>query len=71
MPDISVGTCRYYEAGSFNVRPYDECVEKYDDGTRKFGSRWNNQQECEANGGQWIAFYNYLEKATGTSLQGL
>lgn len=28
-------------------------------------SRWNNQADCEENDGDWMEFYNFLEKADG------
>ncbi|XP_060076266.1 protein DD3-3-like [Ylistrum balloti] len=55
--------CQYYEKESFNSRSYHACVEDYGDGSRKHASKWNNQEECVDNGGQWVAFHNYLEKA--------
>lgn len=55
--------CSHYQSKSFNVQPYHECVEEYDNGDRRHFSRWNNKAECEENGGQWILFSNYLEKA--------
>ena len=54
---------RYYQSGSFNVQPYHECVERWGDGSRKHYSRWNNEAQCTANGGQWLALSNYLERA--------
>ena len=42
----------------------DECIEKGRDNQYKFSSKYNNQKECEANKGEWLDFYNYLEKAT-------
>lgn len=55
--------CSHYTSNSFNVRPYGECKED------KGWSRWNNQADCEANGGQWVLLYNYLEKATNLDTQ--
>lgn len=56
--------CSYYKANSFNTRMYDECVEFYTPGgDRRPYSKWNNEAQCTANGGQWIKFSNYLEKA--------
>ncbi|XP_067684974.1 protein DD3-3-like [Haliotis asinina] len=55
--------CSYYQTHSFNVQPKSECVEMYPDNTRRHFSRWNNQAECVANGGQWVELHNYLEKA--------
>lgn len=55
--------CQFYERLSFNSRPYHQCVESYNGGSRKHASKWNNQQQCEENGGQWVALHNYLEKA--------
>ncbi|XP_071806105.1 protein DD3-3-like [Asterias amurensis] len=57
--------CGSYQSESYNVQQKYECVEQYPDGTgRKHWSRWNNQQDCTSNGDQWLAFTNYLEKAT-------
>lgn len=56
----------YYKANSFNTQMYDECVEFYTPGgDRRPYSKWNNEAQCTANGGQWIKFSNYLEKAPG------
>lgn len=38
-------------------------MEEYGDGSRKHWSKWNNAQECTANGGQWVVFSSYIEKA--------
>ncbi|OWF51651.1 protein DD3-3-like [Mizuhopecten yessoensis] len=62
--------CRFYEQESFNSRSYHTCVESYSDGSRKHWSKWNNQQQCVENGGQWIAFHNYLEKAPAFTSEG-
>lgn len=67
--DIAVLTdnmtlCSYFQEGSFNRKAYGECVETYGDGSRKHWSKWNNAQECTANGGQWVVFSSYIEKAT-------
>ncbi|XP_071806094.1 protein DD3-3-like [Asterias amurensis] len=57
--------CGSYQSASYNVQQKYECVEQYpNDAGRKHWSRWNNQQDCTSNGGQWLAFTNYLEKAT-------
>ena len=45
------------------MRDYDECVERWGDGSRKHYSRWNNAQDCSDNGGVWTTFSNYLETA--------
>ena len=58
---------RYFQSESFNVRTKGECVELYDNGNRKYWSRWNNQAQCEANQGQWVMFSSYMEKAPGNS----
>ena len=42
----------------------DECIEKDRTGQYKLASKYNNKKECLANNGQWLEFYNYLEKAT-------
>ena len=47
-----------------NIFLVDECIEKDGSGHYQLGSKYNNQRECEANRGQWLPFYNYLEKAT-------
>ncbi|XP_072025685.1 LOW QUALITY PROTEIN: protein DD3-3-like [Amphiura filiformis] len=54
--------CGYYKNESYNVKPKYECVEKYGNGNRKHWSRYNNEADCKANGGEWLAFTNYLEK---------
>ncbi|XP_071805956.1 protein DD3-3-like [Asterias amurensis] len=58
--------CEFYQSESYNVMQKHECVETYGNGNtgdRKHWSRWNNEAECTENGGQWLAFTNYLEKA--------
>lgn len=55
--------CSFYQMNSHNVRPYGACVELYAGNKRKHASRWNNATGCEQNGGQWVVFHNYLEKA--------
>jgi hypothetical protein len=55
-----------YNKNSFNIQPYYECVQLYDDQTRKHWSRYNNENDCKNNSGLWLQFYNYLEKATRT-----
>ena len=52
----------YYQSESFNVQEKYECVE-YFGGNRKHASRYNNEADCTENGGEWLAFTNYLEKA--------
>lgn len=49
--------CGYYTSRSFNAQPYGECIET------KGWSRWRTQEDCQNNGGRWVALYNYLEKA--------
>ncbi|XP_070559547.1 protein DD3-3-like [Ptychodera flava] len=57
--------CSYYQQESFNVKKKYECIEYYNNGRTqvKHWSRWNNQQDCEDNDGDWLEFINYLEKA--------
>lgn len=56
----------YYKSKSFNTQMYHECVEFYTPGgARRPYSKWNNQAQCTQNGGQWIQFSNFLEKAPG------
>lgn len=55
--------CSHYTSKSFNVNPYGECKES------KGWSKWNNQADCVANGGQWVLLYSYLEKATNLNTQ--
>ena len=43
-------------------------MEKYGDGSRKHWSKWNNNAQCEANGGQWVEFSSYIEKAPRKSI---
>lgn len=62
----NVSMCQFYQSNSFNVRPYHQCVEFFAGSTtppRKTYSRYNNKTGCEANGGTWTAFYNFLEYA--------
>ena len=68
--DISILTsntslCDYYVRESFNTKSKYLCVENYASGSKqKHWSRWNNQNDCTANGGKWTELYSYLEKAT-------
>jgi len=57
--------CSYYQSESFNVKPKHECVEKWSSGNAKHYSRHNNEKDCKANGGEWLEFHNFLEKAAG------
>ena len=41
----------------------DECIEKDSTGQYKLSSKYNNQKECESKGGEWMGFYNFLERA--------
>ena len=41
----------------------DECIEKDARNQYKLSSKYNNKKDCEANNGQWLDFYNFLEKA--------
>ncbi|XP_033116542.1 protein DD3-3-like [Anneissia japonica] len=59
----NVSECSKLQAESFNVQQYYECVEYYGNGQRKHWSRYNNQADCEANNGEWLAFTGYLETA--------
>ncbi|KAK3102065.1 hypothetical protein FSP39_008504 [Pinctada imbricata] len=73
--DIAVLTdntslCQHFQQESFNVKPKGECVELYGNGNRKYWSRWNNEAECTANGGQWIMFSSYMEKAPAYTNEG-
>ncbi|XP_022106441.1 protein DD3-3-like isoform X1 [Acanthaster planci] len=59
----NMSLCEFYQSESFNVKTKYECVETYGNGQAKHWSRWNNEADCTENGGQWLAFTNYLEKA--------
>ncbi len=60
----NISDCERMTKESFNMRPKHLCIEVYNDGTQKHWSKWNNQQDCQANNGKWIELHNYLEKAT-------
>ncbi|GFR70431.1 protein DD3-3-like [Elysia marginata] len=47
-----------FRTKSFNVKPYNECI--HPDGW----SRYNNEEDCTSNGGQWLLLHSYLEKAS-------
>ena len=56
---------RYYEQNSFNTQPYGECVERYgnnQNGRVRHFSKHNNPESCAENGGEWVNFYNFIEK---------
>ena len=40
-----------------------ECVEEFRDGEARHYSKYNRKETCEGNGGKWLMFNNYLEKA--------
>ena len=64
MPDFYlIVYFRFYQAESFNVKEKHECVEYYNNGDRKHASRYNNEEDCTENDGEWLAFSNFLEKA--------
>lgn len=55
--------CRYYAENSFNTNPKGECVQNYPNVNRKrHFSRYNNPAECAENDGEWVDFYNFIEK---------
>lgn len=57
--------CEYYRNESFNVKSKWECVEKWTGSNeRKHFSKHNNEAACTSNGGEWLEFHNFLEKAT-------
>jgi len=66
--DIAVLTdntsmCEYYAENSFNTNPKGECVQNYPNSNRKrHFSRYNNPAECAENDGEWVDFYNFIEK---------
>ena len=42
----------------------DECMEKYRNSDEyKHWSEHNNKEDCVNRGGEWLEFYNYLERA--------
>jgi len=61
----NVTMCRnHYQKHSFNVRKKHECMEKYRNSDEyKHWSEHNNKQDCVSRGGEWLEFYNYLERA--------
>ncbi|XP_071960524.1 protein DD3-3-like [Antedon mediterranea] len=61
----NVSECSTLQGASYNVQPYYECVEFYNNARtqRKHWSRYNNQADCEANDGDWLPFTAYLETA--------
>ncbi|XP_078594985.1 protein DD3-3-like isoform X2 [Branchiostoma floridae x Branchiostoma japonicum] len=65
----NVTMCNYYKRESANSVAKYECVEFYNNARtqKKHWSRWNNQQDCEDNDGEWRAYYSYLEKAPTVS----
>lgn len=52
----------YYQTESFNVKPRYDCIETKNNA--RIPSKYNNEANCTANGGQWLPVYSYLEKAT-------
>ena len=41
----------------------DECMQKDKSNQYRIASKFNNEQECTQNAGEWMEFNNYLEKA--------
>eukprot|EP00058_Branchiostoma_floridae_P021203 XP_002606693.1 hypothetical protein BRAFLDRAFT_72540 [Branchiostoma floridae] len=66
---VNMSDLSYYKRESANSMAKYECVEFYNNARtqKKHWSRWNNQQDCEDNGGEWRAYYSYLEKAPTVS----
>ncbi|EDV25347.1 uncharacterized protein TRIADDRAFT_55329 [Trichoplax adhaerens] len=63
MP-FNTSLCNWYQSESFNVKKQFECIENYPNSNNvRHRSRWNNEADCQSNGGQWIGFTNYLEYA--------
>lgn len=59
-------------------QPKYECVEMWNNEDRKHKSDYTNKDDCKANGGQWLEFYEYKQilpnitrknKCTGENLQ--
>ncbi|PIK57203.1 hypothetical protein BSL78_05902 [Apostichopus japonicus] len=67
----NLSQCEYYQTESFNVQSKYECVEYFDNAGNppRAYSRWNNQADCEENDGDWMEFYNFLEKADALTTQ--
>ncbi|GFR88754.1 protein DD3-3-like [Elysia marginata] len=59
----SLSMCSSYQAKSFNVQPYNECI--HPDGW----SRYTNEKDCTDKGGQWLLLHSYIEKATDKTTQ--
>lgn len=64
--DIAVLTdnttlCDMYERESFNVQPRQHCRQNYTTGQARLWSEYNNQEECEENGGRWFTEYGYID----------
>jgi len=57
--------CDYYKKHNFNKNTKWECVQNFpgNDGPRHW-SKHNNKAACEAAGGTWTEFHNYLEVDT-------
>ena len=66
MSNASQEKCDQIQAASFNNKAKYRCVEfnASDRAVVLPSSRFNNAKDCETNGGQWKAFYSYLERAT-------
>ncbi|CAF2188006.1 unnamed protein product [Rotaria magnacalcarata] len=59
--------CSFYQQESFNVKPRYDCIEILDN--VRTSSKYNNQGNCTAHGGQWSLLYSYLEKASAYATQ--
>jgi hypothetical protein len=68
LTSSSDDSCQFYKKNSSNRFPKGECIERYgrndeDDEERivKHASKWNNEDDCIKNEGEWIEFYDYLK----------
>lgn len=66
----NVSDCSKLVNESFNVKPKNLCIEMDKAGQQKYWSRWNNQEECIKNNGNWTSLHNYLEKAPRMKILG-
>jgi len=55
-------TCAGLTSESFNVKSKHECVEEFSDGEPSHYSRAETKANCDARGGEWLEFHNFLEK---------
>jgi len=62
--------CKYYDEHNYNTQTKWECVQNFPNTqTMRHWSHHNNKAACEAAGGAWTEFTNFLEKDTSKTTE--